>query len=220
MIYTHIFLVIVATIILIIFAEHQKLRKITWILLIGCLTYIILIIEPESTKPAITENDEQSMIDSIVAIKKESKPNKSEPVVNDTISTPENIVQDISKEIQILDNVKDINVLSISMAKEIVNKMPVGESGIFLNDITTLFCFTAVDNAIQDNKIVHTWKHNKQDYLKSFITVGDSPNWRCWSRITIRPEMTGDWQVVVSDSMGNYLDSIEFSIIPAYDQLN
>ncbi len=215
MIYTHIFLVILATIILIIFAERQKLRKITWILLIGCLTYIILIIDPESKEPLITENDEQTMVDSIVDIKIESQPIKIAPVVNDTISKPENIEKAISSVSEIIDNAKDINILSISMAKEIVNKMPVGVSGIFLNDITTLFCFTTVDNAIQDNKIVHTWKHDKQDYLKSFISVGDSPNWRCWSRITIRPEMTGDWQVVVTDSMGNYLDSIEFSIISA-----
>ncbi len=217
MIYTHIFLVILATIILIIFAEYQKLRKITWILIIGCITYIILIVEPESKDSSNITNAESAVIDTNVVFKTEPQPKIIEPVVKDTIRKPQEIPQAISDKSDIIDNVKDINILSISMTKEIVNKMPIEVGSIFLNDIVALYCFTAVDNAIKDNKIIHTWKHDNQDYLKSFITIGDSPNWRCWSRITVRPEMSGDWQVVVTDSLGNYLSSIDFSIIPITD---
>lgn len=211
MIFTHIFLVILATIILIILAEHQNLRNITWILLLGCLTYIVFLVAPEGAESTISENSGQNIIDTTIV---NIQPKTIDPIINDIIPEPQKTIQNLSDNAKIKDNVQNINILSISMAKEIDDKMPVGVSRIFLNDIETIFCFTAVDNTIKDNKIVHTWKRNKQDYLKSFITIGDSPNWRCWSRITIRPEMIGEWQVVVTDSVGNYLNSIDFSIIP------
>ena len=69
------------------------------------------------------------------------------------------------------------------------------------------------NEASANDKIIHTWKYNGQDYLKSFIRVGESAYWRCWSRITIKPEMMGEWKVTITDTIGNYLDSIEFSII-------
>ena len=210
MIYTHIFLVVLATVFMIIFAEYQKLRKITWILIIGCVTYIILIIEPKSVQISTNDNVALTTIDSTIIANADKKPKIIDPIAFEIIREPNNINQIIPVNRE----VPNLDIVTIAMAKEIVNKMPVGVSGIFLNDVNILFCFTAVDNAIKDNKIIHTWKHNKQDYLKSFIRVGDSPHWRCWSKITVRPEMTGDWQVTVTDTVGNYLDSVEFSILP------
>ena len=75
-------------------------------------------------------------------------------------------------------------------------------------------------NISKNNKIIHNWKRYQegylydQEYFKSTINIGTSPNWSCWSKITFKPEMAGDWQVIVTDSMGNKLDSIDFSIIP------
>ncbi len=60
-IYTHIFLVILVTIVLIIFAEYQKLRKISWILLIVCVTYILLTVET-NTLPQPTNGEYSELI--------------------------------------------------------------------------------------------------------------------------------------------------------------
>ena len=211
MIYTHIFLVILVTVILIIFAEYQNLRKISWILFIGCVTYILLMIEPETTQPTNNEYDEYTIIDSTTII---SQTTEFDTIVKDFIAEPKNTKLIIPFESDVIDEIQNIDISTIVIATNIVEKTPLGVSRLFLNDIDALYCFTAVDNTIKNNKIIHNWKRYEQNYFKSTIRVGDSPNWRCWSRITIRTEMVGDWQVIVTDSNGNRLDSIEFSIIP------
>lgn len=212
MIYTHIFLVIVVTVVLIIFAEYQKLRKISWILFIGCVTYIILIIEPEKVQPI--ENEEFAMVDSVSITGIISQTAGLDTIANDIIIESKNTNVRIIDKSDVTDETQNLMILTLSMATNIVEKIPFGISRLFLNDIGILYCYTEVDNTVTNNKIIHIWKHNEQDYFKSIIRVGDSPNWRCWSRITIRPEMIGNWQVIVTDTIGTQLDSIEFSIIP------
>ena len=238
---------------MIVFAEFQKLRKITWILLIGCITYIFLIVVPERPLPSSYESNELNKIDS-----SEITDTTNYPIENNTVdeqiiheaaesidkiidsnevdstditeavnylienkTTDYSIVNETesidkinSDESDIVDEIQNIKILALTIATDIVEKTPIGVSGLFLNDIDALFCFSAVDNTLNNNKIIHTWEHNGQVYFKSFIRIEESSYWRCWSRITIRPEMVGDWQVIVTDTVGNYLDSIEFSIVP------
>ena len=214
MIYTHIFLVIVVTVVLIIFAEFQKLRKISWILFIGCVTYIILIIEPEKAQPANINNIEVAAIDSIPIIKSTSQATELDTAIKGFIVDSKNTNIMDSDESNFVDETQNLKILTLLIATDVVEKIPLGISRLFLNDIGKLYCYTAVDNNETNNKIIHNWKHNEQDYFKSVIKLGDSPNWRCWSRITIRSEMIGNWQVIVTDTIGTKLDSIEFSIIP------
>ncbi|NHZ84417.1 MAG: DUF2914 domain-containing protein [Planctomycetia bacterium] len=209
MLSTHIFLVILVTVILIVFAESQQLRKVTWILLISCITYIILIIIPEKSVPVIIEQEVQN------------SPKEIDIIDETTFDKPINNEKIVSDQPPSTDKIQNLGISTIAIAKDIVDKTPVGVSRLFLNDIDTLYCFTVVDNTSKNNVIIHNWKRYEKDYtyeqdfFRSIIKVGDSPNWRCWSKITIKPEMTGDWKVIVTDSIGNQLDSIEFSIIPA-----
>ena len=207
-------MVILVTVILIVLAEYQKLRNITWILLIGCVTYIILTIVPERPLPNSDEYNELNKIDSSMITKETNYSIENDVVDGVTINKSESFDKIISDKSKITSDAQNLDILTIAIAKEIVEKTPIGVSRLFFNDINTLFCFTAVDNPFKNNKIIHKWKYNGQDYLKILIRVGESTSWRCWSRITIRPEMVGDWQVIVTDSVGNYLDSIKFSIIP------
>jgi len=212
MIYTHIFLVILVTVVLIIFAEYQKLRKISWILFIGCITYIVLIIEPEKVQPI--ENEEIAIVDSDSITSMISQTEESYTITNDILKESKNTNTLIIDESDVTDEMQNLKILTLSIANDIVEKTPIGISRLFLNDIGILYCYTAVDNTEKNNMIIHNWRHKEQDYFKSIIRVGDSPNWRCWSKITIRPEMIGNWQVIVTDTVGTQLDSIEFSIIP------
>ncbi len=208
MLSTHIFLVILVTVILIVFAEHQHLRKITWILLISCITYILLIVIPEKSAPVIVEQEVQNS-------PKEN--NIVDETIFDNLNSNDKFISPPSPS---SDKIQNLEISTISIAKDIINKTPVGVSRLFLNDINALYCFTVIDNALKNNIIIHNWKRYEedytyeQDYFKSIIKIGDSPNWRCWSKITIKPEMIGDWKVIVTDSIGNQLDSIDFSIIP------
>lgn len=214
MIYTHIFLVILVTVVLIIFAEYQNLRKISWILLIACVTYIVLMIEPKNIQSTYSEYAEFSNADSSNISEVLKYPIENDIIDEATVSASENNADINLIENNIIDEIQKLDLLSLAIATNIVERTPTGVSRLFLSDIDVLYCFTVVDNTIKNNKIIHNWKYNEQDFYKNIIMVGDSRNWRCWSRITIKPEMAGEWQVVVTDSIGSRLDSIYFSIIP------
>ncbi len=203
MLNAHIFLVILVTVILMVIAEFQKLHKIKWILLMGCVTYTLLTIIPENPLPI---SDEINVPNYLI---------ENDIIDEATINKPDSVEKVISDESKSSSETQNLDISTIAIATDIIDKTPVGVSRLFLNDINTLFCFTAVDNPFKNNKIIHTWKYEGQTYFTNFITLGKDPYWRCWSRISIKPEMAGDWQVVITDTVGNYIDSIEFSIIPA-----
>ena len=223
MIFSQIFLVILVTVILIVFAEYQKLRNVSWILFIGCTTYILLNIEMEKAHPTNSKNSIIPAIDTVSVTNNTKLPANSDTVISKIVIEKLNSNILIADEISTVDDKKNINIQVLAMATKIFNKEPTGVSRLFFNDISELFCFTVVDNTSKNNKIIHNWKRYQEDYLyeqdffKSTINIGTSPNWRCWSKITIKPEMAGDWQVIVTDSMGNKLDSIDFSIIPTIE---
>jgi hypothetical protein len=202
---THIFLVILVTVIFIIFAEYQKLRKIKWILLIGCVTYILLTVIPEKPLPISNE------------VKETNYSIENEAFDETTINKPESIDKIISDVSKPASEMQNLDIVTIAIATNIVERTPIGVSRLFLNDINTLYCFTAVNNSSKNNNIIHIWKYGGKDYFENIIEVGTASYWRCWSRITIRPEMAGEWQVLVTDTVGSYLDSIEFSIIPVIE---
>ena len=210
----HIFLVVLLTLILIIIAEKQNLRKISWILLLGCITYIFLLIEPETSSPNISTNEGSNSIPIIEKINEIL-------IVSDTIHV-ENIfnkpIEKISEQEYIEENI--FNVEKIVISSQIIDKNPIDENILYFNDINSLYCYTAVANSNKYNKIVHVWKYENNDYLKSYIKVGKSPYWRCWSKLNISSTMVGDWQVIATDTIGNHLDSIEFSIIDAENVIN
>ena len=209
----HIFFVILATVILIIFAEFQKLRKITWILLIGCAGYIFLIITPDFTDFGNKTESEQLDSDSIsndslnisTILKVDSSEFRStidEPKIMTTklIVDDKNILQ------------ADLRINSIAMATAIIDREPEGSATNFSTDIGQLFCHTSVYNQANNNKIFHNWRLNGKVFFSHSIDLGKSYAWRCWSQITVRPQMAGDWSVIVTDSLGNLLESIEFTI--------
>jgi hypothetical protein len=104
----------------------------------------------------------------------------------------------------------------IVMATDIKIRTPVGIDSVFTNDVGKLYCFTGVQNLIgDDQRITHFWKHQNRYVAKIDIMIGRSYNWRCWSQVTIQPRWTGTWEVVVLDSIGNDLGSIQFEIVPA-----
>jgi len=207
----HIFFVIIATVILVIFAEIQQVRKITWILIIGCIGYIILNFEPNISEKVV---EQSSQSDEIKQINKSEK----EPIIIDqlvsTIEKQETILQDTAVIITdiILDTLQ-MAVNTIEIATNVIEREPLGSARLFLNDIEKLFCYTSVNNPFDSNVIVHHWYSNNIEYFNYPMDIGNSDNWRCWSMITIRPQLAGDWIVSATDTLGNILAQTEFTIL-------
>ena len=204
----HIFFVIVATIALVIFAEIQKLRKITWVLIVGCIGYIILNIEPN-----IAEKD----IEKITITDKTIAEKEIAPAVikeeNITLSEPEVVNVDTIVIVEDAPDMLSMSINFIEIAKDVIDREPVDVARLFLDDIDQLYCYTSVNNPFDSNIVVHHWYSNNIEYFNYPIEVGNSDNWRCWSAISIRPQLAGDWMVLATDSLGNLLAQTEFTIL-------
>ena len=94
-----------------------------------------------------------------------------------------------------------------------IDREPVDSAHLFLSDIEHLYCYTSVNNPFDNNIIVHHWYSNNIEYFNYPIEVGNSDNWRCWSMITIRPQLAGEWMVSATDTLGNILAQTEFTIL-------
>ncbi len=204
----HIFFVILATIILIIFAELQKLRKITWILIIACTGYILLNIGPNTSKEIIEQSNNEEVLEQIGSIELEPS-NVIENTENEVSKIKSTAISTTGIETDTL--VMSIN--SLQIATEIVDREPMGAARLFLNDIEQLYCYTSVNNPFEENTVVHHWYFNNIEYFNYPMAIRESDNWRCWSVITIRPQLTGDWMVTVTDTLGNILAQTEFTIL-------
>ena len=108
MLNAHIFLVILVTVILIIIAEYQKMHKIKWILLIGCVAYTLLTIIPENPLPI---SDEINVPNDLI----------ENDIINEaTINKPDSVEKVISDESKSPSKIKTLDILSVAMATEIV----------------------------------------------------------------------------------------------------
>jgi len=226
MVNAHLLLVIIVTIFLVIIIEFQKLRNISWILTIGCIGYVFLSITPDCSELNInTTIDTNNTIVNSVNINDLEESSNNNMEVKEIFSIDKSIELIDGQNVAIEDNeiyfdtdiIKSVKVNTIAIAKSIQGKEPIDSGTLFLSDLNELFCHTGIDNPFNNNRIIHTWQYNGNDYLKSFLTVGNSANWRCWSRIAMNPDLIGDWSVIVSDATGNILDSIEFTIISTDD---
>ena len=60
--------------------------------------------------------------------------------------------------------------------------------------------------------IFHNWYRNNKLMSKIRMEIGWSYNWRTWSYINVNNDRTGNWKIVVTDSLNVRYDSLFFNI--------
>ena len=71
-----------------------------------------------------------------------------------------------------------------------------------------LYYFTDLRN-LKGETVTHRWEHQGQQVAEVSFKVGGN-RWRVFSRKSLPPDMTGEWQVVVSTSAGEPLQTASF----------
>jgi hypothetical protein len=97
----------------------------------------------------------------------------------------------------------------LRIAREIVDREAVGESGAFSADVGQVAAWTRVTGA-ENTVIEHVWRYQDMEWIVPLEIA--SPSWRTWSRKIILPEWTGAWEVEVRDQEGNTLATKTFTI--------
>ena len=105
----------------------------------------------------------------------------------------------------------ETNIKRIAIAKNIVNKEPVGVSDTFYNP-DKLYCFTEVKTDKYPTKIVHIWLYNDNIIAEVPLDVKSS-TWRTYSSKTIYRNWKGNWKVEVYSEEGKLIDAKSFKII-------
>ena len=125
------------------------------------------------------------------------------------------IVEDSAKDkrVEKINQSADLQLRQIVICKAIKNRKPLGSGTEFTNEVDSLFCFTGINNLYQIDTVTHVWYYQNREMARIPIEVGQSLFWRAWSRKTILPHWTGEWEVMVFDSEGHQLGSKKYQIV-------
>ena len=97
----------------------------------------------------------------------------------------------------------------LRIAREIVDREPVGEGNAFPAEVGQLAAWTRITGA-ENTVIEHVWRYGDSEWIVP-LDIG-SPRWRTWSRKTILPQWTGNWEVEIRDGEGNSLATATFTV--------
>ncbi len=98
------------------------------------------------------------------------------------------------------------------ICEEISNRNPSKKAVVFKNGIEKIYCYTLLDKVKDNSVIYHNWY--KRDNLSSRIKLSvKPPKWATYSSIQLRDYDNGPWKVDITDSEGNILKTLRFSIL-------
>lgn len=94
----------------------------------------------------------------------------------------------------------EARVVTGVFTSRIVDRRPVDQVLILTNDVDTVYFYTDL-RMFQGQTVTHRWEYEGQLVSEKKFEVG-GPSWRVYSVKKLKPTMTGEWSVVVSDSRG------------------
>jgi hypothetical protein len=97
------------------------------------------------------------------------------------------------------------------MCEDLQELTPQNPTTVFSIERRKAICFTSFDPVPEKTIIYHQWFHRDQTSAKIKLTL-KSPRWSTYSSIQFRAEDIGPWRVEISDSQGQILDILRFSI--------
>ena len=121
-------------------------------------------------------------------------------------------ISQIENVIKLKENITPINVISMEFGKELVNRELLGVDSVFYLSDHRIYALSKIQNRSGARTLFHEWYHEGKLRSKISMEVGRSYNWRTWSYIEVRPNIVGNWEVFVSDSLGVNYDSLSFQV--------
>ena len=89
------------------------------------------------------------------------------------------------------------------------NREPTDEVTNLDNEASKIYYFTEL-KGLKGQTITHRWEQNGEVQANVTFNVGGN-RWRIWSSKNLKPELSGQWQVMVVDETGNVLSQNSFN---------
>ena len=125
---------------------------------------------------------------------------------NNVLIIPDNVIKDQLAE------TNPIEIKYFKLGRNLQNKELISIDSIFYTDDERIYCMTKIQNQNNGKVIFHNWYKDNKLISKIRMEIGWSYNWRTWSYINVNTRRTGDWKVVISDTLDTRYDSLSFSI--------
>ena len=125
---------------------------------------------------------------------------------NNVLIIPDNVIKDQLAE------TNPIEIKYFKLGRNLQNKELISIDSIFYTDDERIYCMTKIQNQNNGKVIFHNWYKDNILISKIRMEIGWSYNWRTWSYINVNTRRTGNWKVVISDTLETRYDSLSFKI--------
>lgn len=130
----------------------------------------------------------------------------SKDIIKDILIVPDTIIQS-----KIATN-SPLRIKYFKLGRDLKNRELIDiDSTFYVND-QRIYCMTTIQNQNNGKVIFHNWYKENKLMSKIRMEIGWSYNWRTWSYINVNNDRTGNWKIVVTDSLNMRYDSLFFNI--------
>jgi len=105
----------------------------------------------------------------------------------------------------------NIKLVKAVMSEDLQEQMPQNSTTVFSIERRKAICFTSFDPVPEKTEIYHHWFHRDRPSANIRLTL-NPPRWSTYSSIQFRVEDIGPWRVEITDSKGQILHILRFSI--------
>ena len=105
----------------------------------------------------------------------------------------------------------NIKLVKAVMSEDLQEQMPQNSTTVFSIERRKAICFTSFDPVPEKTEIYHHWFHRDRPSANIKLTL-NPPRWSTYSSIQFRVEDIGPWRVEITDSKGQILHILRFSI--------
>ena len=93
----------------------------------------------------------------------------------------------------------------------VVDRVAQGEATRFSSDIGEIYLWCRVIGAKDSTHVEHLWYYKGEEKASIKLPINGA-SWRTWSKKTIMPHWTGQWEVKIVDADWRVLKTLSFTI--------
>lgn len=179
--------------------------KFIFILLVTILILPVFVLAQEDTAKAQPTEEKQE------AVETEAQPAAGEEAT-------ETEAQPAEKEAAVEEKTEAATVETASgltvtaeLCTGIEERMPVGAAKAFPADVNEVYLWSRIVGVQDSTFIRHVWYYKGNEMADVRLDIRGAA-WRVWSRKTILPSWTGDWEVKIFGADGAELTALKFTV--------
>ena len=106
-----------------------------------------------------------------------------------------------------------LEVADAAVCLNVVDRECVDTNTSFLGTVGKLFCLTRINGAKGPSQVTHVWYFGHTERARVTLNI-QTTSWRTYSSKIIQSHEIGDWHIDVLGPEGEFLEIIQFEVVP------